>query len=219
MPYQLRSHPKRDPSEPPAAPAPLEPLFLGMDDDYEAGSPSSITPSPVVRNEVDPPRQVLSPIPPPINMYDIDARQPPQDLSTPEHQAAWEAELARSPTPPPPPPAADDVIDAILASTRAATPEYHLEVQPLTPPSRWIGHQTPPPPPPDRHLPTNGEIAGWAERFVAVCLGPAGNVANVTIWEFSGLGHCERNIPAHPGMEYLGDGTPSLQPCGSHQAE
>ena len=35
----------------------------------------------------------------------------------------------------------------------------------------------------------------------------------------AGLGHCERDIPAHPGMEYPGDGTPNLQPRGSHQAE
>ncbi|SPC66621.1 uncharacterized protein UHOD_12362 [Ustilago sp. UG-2017b] len=35
----------------------------------------------------------------------------------------------------------------------------------------------------------------------------------------TGLGHCDCNIPTFPGMEYLGDGTPSLQPRGSHQAE
>ena len=33
------------------------------------------------------------------------------------------------------------------------------------------------------------------------------------------LGHCERDISAHPGMEYPGNSTPSLQPRGSHQAE
>ncbi|KAJ1597576.1 hypothetical protein NDA14_004776 [Ustilago hordei] len=35
----------------------------------------------------------------------------------------------------------------------------------------------------------------------------------------AGLGNCERSIPAHPGMEYLGDSTPSMQPCGLHQAK
>lgn len=35
----------------------------------------------------------------------------------------------------------------------------------------------------------------------------------------AGLGHCKCNIPAHPGMEYLGDETPSLQPCGLHQVK
>ncbi|SAM61104.1 uncharacterized protein UBRO_20209 [Ustilago bromivora] len=35
----------------------------------------------------------------------------------------------------------------------------------------------------------------------------------------AGLGHCEHDIPAHPGMEYTGNGTLNLQPQGSHQAE
>ncbi|KAJ1027899.1 hypothetical protein NDA13_003352 [Ustilago tritici] len=131
-----------------------------MDDNYEAGLPSPIAPSPVVCDDVGPPKQVPSPASPPIDMYNVDVRQPPQDLLTRERQAAWGAKLAHSPTPPP---TADKVIDAILTSIRAATLEYHIEVQPLTPPTQWIGCWTPPPPPPNRHLPTNGKNAGWAE--------------------------------------------------------
>ncbi|CCF47917.1 uncharacterized protein UHO2_04978 [Ustilago hordei] len=101
--------------------------------------------------------------PPRPNLYEVDAHGPPRELTTPERQALWEAELARTPTPPP---MADKVVDSILDAPRQGTPVYRLEVQPLTPPPWWRNCQTPPPPPPDHHLPTNGEIAGWAERFI-----------------------------------------------------
>ncbi|CCF53979.1 hypothetical protein NDA11_005218 [Ustilago hordei] len=184
----------------------------------------------------------------------------------------------------PSPPTADEIIDAVLAPPRATTPEYRLEVQPLTPPPRWLGRQTPPPPPPKFHLPTNGEIVGWAKQFVvadllvqiADChfpLGwdvPTGSLPECWLhclvmlrltegcmlwpsWQcrrcfnlgvpcfasaftnpfgehvriphacthcyLAGLGNCVHNVPAHPRMEYPGDGTPSLQPQGLHQAK
>ncbi|SOV05661.1 uncharacterized protein UDID_06351 [Ustilago sp. UG-2017a] len=192
-------------------------------------------------------------------------------------------ESARSPTPLP---NADEVVDATLAdlSSRAVTPVYQPDIQPLTRPPRWIGQRRPSPPPPDRHIPTNGEIAGWAERYVVADLVvrvacqyfpldwevPARSAAEKRLhrlvmlrltegcmpwpsWQcrrcfnlgvpcfasafanpygersripracthchLAGLGHCERNIPAYPGMEYLGDGTPSMQPRGLHRAE
>ncbi|SPC64892.1 related to Mig1 protein, induced during biotrophic phase [Ustilago sp. UG-2017b] len=171
-----------NPLAPPLAPLPLEPLFLGMDDDTIVSDPP---PSPLLAHAtsglVGTDYSPASPVP---NQYNLDARQPPQDPTTPECQAAWEAELARSPTPPP---TADEIVDTVLASSRAATPKYRLEVQPLTPPPCWVGWHTPPPPPPDRHLPSNGEITGWAERFVAAdlmaaCLGLAGSVTDASLW-------------------------------------
>ncbi|SYW86130.1 uncharacterized protein UBRO2_05850 [Ustilago bromivora] len=93
----------------PADPAPLEPLFLGLDpkmgsfsgDDDEIGSPNpTITPA-LEPAGSGPSGQDYSLTLPPQDLYDIDSRRPPLDLSTPKQQAAWEAELACSPTPPP----------------------------------------------------------------------------------------------------------------------
>ncbi|SOV01588.1 uncharacterized protein UDID_18130 [Ustilago sp. UG-2017a] len=264
-----------------AVPAsPLEPLFLGMGDDTvvsrHSGSPPPALTVPARAGED------YSPVSPPRpDFYEVDAHGPPRELTTPERQALWEAELTRTPTPPP---TANEVVDSILDAPRQGTPIYRLEVQPLTPPPRWRNRQTPPPPPPDHHLPTNGEIAGWAERFVVADLVariadrhyplawdvPYGSIPERRLhrlamlrltegcmpwpsWQcrrcfnlgipcfasaftnpfgernripracthcyLAGLGHCERVIPAHPGMEYPGDGTPNLQPRGSHQAE
>ncbi|KAJ1027042.1 hypothetical protein NDA18_003061 [Ustilago nuda] len=151
-------------TEPPVTPvvrSPLEPLFLGMDDDIVIPSPlpspfiTLVVPNPVGNN--------FSPTSPMIDLYEVNPRHSLVEMTTPEHQTAWEAELARSPTPPP---AADEVIDMVLAASRAETPIFRPEVQPLTPPPRWVGHLTPPPPPPDQHLPSNREIAGWAEGYV-----------------------------------------------------
>ncbi|KAJ1018415.1 hypothetical protein NDA18_006569 [Ustilago nuda] len=209
-------------AKPPAAPvvrSPLEPLFLGMDGDVAVPSPlpspflAPVIPSPVGND--------YSPTSPMVNLYEVTTRCSPVEMTTPERQAAWEAELARSPTPPP---MADEVVDAVLAASRAGTPVFRLEVQPLTPPPRWVGRQMPPPPPPDRHLPSNQEITGWAGGCFALAFtNPFGERTRIPCacmhCYLAGLGHCERNIPAHPGMDYPGDGTPSLQPCGSHQAE
>ncbi|KAJ1041551.1 hypothetical protein NDA10_002170 [Ustilago hordei] len=137
----------------------LEPLFLGMDDNAVIPSPP---PSPFL---IPPPAlggSDYSPASPEIDLYEVDARHPAPEMSTPEHQAAWEAELAHSPTPPP---ATDDIIDVVLEVSRTGTLVFHPGVQPLMPPPHWMGHRTPPPPPPDHHLPTNGEIARWSERF------------------------------------------------------
>ncbi|KAJ1027900.1 hypothetical protein NDA13_003363 [Ustilago tritici] len=143
MPYQLRSHaaaseppadagsslPKRcrivvwlKPRDPPAPvedpleaqvdPAPLEPLFLGLDD--KTGSFGSPAPPVLVRGSVGPLSQDYSPASPPHDQYNVNMHPPPWDLTTPEHQAAWEAELACSP---PPPPTVDEVIDTVLASS------------------------------------------------------------------------------------------------------
>ncbi|KAJ1044883.1 hypothetical protein NDA10_007831 [Ustilago hordei] len=171
-------HPREDltpPTEPPASPvpthvanplaspvaprSPLEPLFLGMDDDVVIPSPP---PSPFL---VSPPAlggSDYSPASPEIDLYEVDTRHPAPEMSTPECQAAWEAELACSPTPPP---ATDDIIDAVLEVSCTGTPVFCPGVQPLMPPPCWMGHRTPPPPPPDCHLPTNGEIARWSEGF------------------------------------------------------
>lgn len=157
-----------------ADPAPLEPLFLGIDpemcsfsgDDDEVGSSTSPIVPALVPAGLGPSGQDYSPTSPPQDLYNVDSRRPPVDLSTPECQAAWEAELARSPTPPP---TTNKVIDAVLASSRPGMPIFRPEVQPLTPP-RWVGRCTPPPPLPDQHLPTNGEIASWSERFVVADL-------------------------------------------------
>ncbi|KAJ1575554.1 hypothetical protein NDA15_006026 [Ustilago hordei] len=130
-----------DPLAPPVAHSPLEPLFLGMDDDIIVPSP---LPSPFLAPVVpDPVGNDFSPTSPVVDLYEVDARRSAIEMTTPEHQAAWEAELARSPTPPP---TADEVVDVVLAASRAGTPIYRPEVQPLTPPPRWVGHQTPPPP-------------------------------------------------------------------------
>ncbi|KAJ1035209.1 hypothetical protein NDA18_000805 [Ustilago nuda] len=105
----------------PAAPvvrAPLEPLFLGMDDDVVIPSPlPSLFLVPIVPNPMG---NNISPTSPTINLYEVDARHSTVEVTTLEQQAAWEAELAQIPTLPP---AADDVIDAVLASWRAATPD------------------------------------------------------------------------------------------------
>ncbi|KAJ1019785.1 hypothetical protein NDA13_006010 [Ustilago tritici] len=263
----------------PDGPVPLEPLFLGMDNDTVVSSaPDSPLPTRVVPSLVE---NNYSPASPPLDLYDVDAEHPLLDLTAPEHQAAWEAELARTPTPPP---TADEVVDAVLASSQAVTLVYQLEVQSLTPPPCWVGCCTPPPPPPDCLLPTNGEIAGWLEQFVVADLVvhiadgffpcnwdvPSGSLPERRLqclamlcltegcmpwpsWQcrqcfnlgvpcfasafsnpfgecnwipgacvhcyLTGLGHCKCDIPAHPGIEYPGDSTPSLQPRGSHQAE
>ncbi|KAJ1587804.1 hypothetical protein NDA11_003832 [Ustilago hordei] len=152
--------PAADPLASPVARSPLEPLFLGMDDDIVVPSP---LPSPFLASAA----QSLmgndySLASPEIDLYEVDARCPAVEMMTPEHQAVWEAELARSATPPP---MADKVIDAVLDAHHPSTPVYQLEVQPLTPPPCWVEHQTPPLPPPNQHLPTNGEIARWSERF------------------------------------------------------
>ncbi|SPC65518.1 uncharacterized protein UHOD_11085 [Ustilago sp. UG-2017b] len=201
---------------PVALPSPLEPLFLGMGDNTVI--PSSPVSPPLAHEETQLVGEDYSPASPLPDLYELDAWRPPWDLTTPECQAAWEAELARSPTPPP---TANEVIDMVLDAPRLGTPVYRLEVQPLMPPPRWVGRRTPPPPPPDHHLLTNGEIASWAERFVvadlmAACLGQAGSAAAALLW---GSRHCKHNIPAHPEMEYPSDGTLSLQPRGSHQVE
>ncbi|SYW81839.1 uncharacterized protein UHO2_00344 [Ustilago hordei] len=255
----------------PVVPAsPLEPLFLGMDDDTVISGHSGSPPPPALTVPARAGEDYSLASPPRPDLYEVDAHGPPRELTTPEHQALWEAKLARTPTPPP---MADE-----------GTPVYRLEVQPLTPPPWWRNCQTPPPPPPDHHLPMNGEIAGWAERFVVAdvvariadqhypldwdvphgsipehhlhCLAMLHLTEGCMPWPswqcrqcfnlgipcfasvftnpfgernriphacthcyLAGLGHCEHDIPAHPGMEYPGDGTPSLQPQGSHQAE
>ncbi|SYW75420.1 related to Mig1 protein, induced during biotrophic phase [Ustilago bromivora] len=157
--------PVADPPSSPVAPVPQEPLFLGMDDNPIISSPPPPPPlACVVSGLVGTDYSLASPAQ---DLYNVDTGCPPADLTTPECQAVWEAELARSPTPPP---TADKVMDAILAPSRTTTLVYRLEVQPLMPPPRWAEHHTPPPPPPDHHLPTNGEIAGWSEQFVAADL-------------------------------------------------
>ncbi|KAJ1034228.1 hypothetical protein NDA18_001093 [Ustilago nuda] len=267
-----------DPPASPVARLPLEPLFLGMDDDV-IPSPA---PSPFLALVVSGPMgNDFSLALPAIDLYEVDARPLAMDFSTPECQAAWEAELARTPTPPP---AADEVINTVLLAPRAGSPVYRPKIQPLTPPPCWVACCTPPPPPPDRHLPSNGEIARWSEQFVTPDLliwvadwyflpdwdVPTGSLPELWLhrlvmlrltegcmpwpsWQcrhcfnlgvlcfasaftnpfgartripracvhcyLAGLGHCERNIPAHPGMDYPGDGTPHLQPRGVHQAE
>ncbi|KAJ1030893.1 hypothetical protein NDA18_002122 [Ustilago nuda] len=138
--------------EPPVAPvvcSPLEPLFLGMDGNAVIPSP---LPSPFLAPVVpDPVENNCSPISPAINLYEVDARRPVVEVTTPERQAAWEAELARSPTPPP---TADEVVDAVLAASRANTPVFRLEIQPLTPPPRWVRYVNPPPPTADEVVDT-----------------------------------------------------------------
>ncbi|SYW82988.1 uncharacterized protein UHO2_04905 [Ustilago hordei] len=170
-----------DPLALPVVRSPLEPLFLGMDDDIIVPSPlPSPFIAPIIPNLVG---NDYSPASPAIDLYEVDARLAAVDRTTPEWQATWEAELARSPTPPP---TADEVIDVVLAVSRAGTPVYQPEVQPLTPPPHWVGHQMPPPPPPDRHLPSNREIAGWAEGFV---------MANLLMQVADGHYPCDWDVP------------------------
>ncbi|KAJ1035036.1 hypothetical protein NDA18_000639 [Ustilago nuda] len=142
-----------EPSVAPVVRSPLEPLFLGMGDNAVTPSP---LPSPFLAPVVpDPVGNDLSPVSPAVDFYEVNARHPGVEVTTPEHQAAWEAELARSPTPPP---TAKEVVDAVLAASRMNTPVFRPEIQPLTPPPHWVRYQTPPPPP-NCHHPSNGEIA------------------------------------------------------------
>ncbi|KAJ1035462.1 hypothetical protein NDA13_000875 [Ustilago tritici] len=189
------SAPVADPPPSPVGPAALEPLFLGMDDDTVASSaPGSPLPTRVASGLVE---DDYSPTSPPRNLYNMDAGRPPLDLTTPECQAAWEVELARTPTPPP-------TVDAVLASSWAATPVYQLEVQPLMPPPHWC---------------FNLGVLCFASAF-SNPFGECNWIPRACVHCYlAGLGHCEHDIPAHPGMEYLGDSTPSLQPRGSNQAE
>ncbi|KAJ1584636.1 hypothetical protein NDA11_003839 [Ustilago hordei] len=118
----------------PVVRSPLEPLFLGMDDNDVVPSP---LPSPYLVPVIpDPVGNDFSPTSPVVNLYEVDARHSAAEMTTPECQAAWEAELARSPTPPP---TADEIVNVVLAASRAGTPIYWPEVQPLTPPPRWVG--------------------------------------------------------------------------------
>ncbi|SYW81940.1 uncharacterized protein UHO2_00425 [Ustilago hordei] len=125
-----------DPLASPVVPSsPLVPLFLGMDDDMVVQSPPGSPPPARVAPGLS--GEDYSPAsPPPHDLNKVGTSRPARELTTPEHQAMWEAELARSPTPPP---TANEIVDAILAPPRAVTPEYRLNVQPLTPPPRWHG--------------------------------------------------------------------------------
>ncbi|KAJ1025568.1 hypothetical protein NDA18_003911 [Ustilago nuda] len=126
--------PAADPPVTPVVCSPLEPLFLGMDDDVVVPSP---LPSPFLAPVVpDPMGNDVSPTSPAINLYEVDGRHSAVEVTTPEQQAAWEAELAWTPTPPP---AADNVIDTVLASSQAATPVFRPEIQPLTTPPPSLG--------------------------------------------------------------------------------
>ncbi|CCF48633.1 related to monocarboxylate permease [Ustilago hordei] len=137
--------------------SPLEPLFLGMDDDAVITPLPSLYLAPIVPNPMGNDHSLVSPA---IDLYEVNSRCAALEMMNLECQAVWEAELAQSPTPPP---AADEVIDTILLAPQAETPVYRLVVQPLTPPPHWVARRTPPP---DCHLPSNGEIAGWSEQFV-----------------------------------------------------
>ncbi|KAJ1036293.1 hypothetical protein NDA18_000158 [Ustilago nuda] len=137
-----------DPLASPVAHSPLKPLFLGMDDDV---IPSPL-PSPFLAAPPLPMGSDTLPISPAVNLYKVDVRHPGVEVTTPEHQAIWEAELAWLPTLPP---TTNEVVDAVLAASRATTPVFRLEIQPLMPPPHWVRYQTPPPPLPDRHHPTN----------------------------------------------------------------
>ncbi|KAJ1576402.1 hypothetical protein NDA12_003902 [Ustilago hordei] len=249
-----------------------------MDDDAVISPLPSLYLAPIIPNPVG---YAPSPDSPAIDLYEVNSRRAAPEMMTLECQAIWEAELARSPTPPP---AANEVINTILLAPQPETPVYRLVVQPLMPPPRWVARRTPPPPPLDRHLPSNGEIAGWSEQFVTAELltwvtdhyyppdwdVPVGSLPAKCLhhlvmlcltegcmpwpsWQcrccfnlgilcfvsaftnpfgehtriphacvhcyLARLGHCKRSIPAHPGMDYTSDGTPSLQPRGSHQVE
>ncbi|KAJ1036039.1 hypothetical protein NDA18_000187 [Ustilago nuda] len=121
-----------DPPVSPVARLPLEPLFLGVDDDVALSPPPSPFLAPGISNPMG---NNFSPALPAIDLYEVDARPLAVDHPTPECQAAWEAELAQSPTPPPD---ADTVIDMVLLAPRAGTPVYRPEIQPLTPPPHWV---------------------------------------------------------------------------------
>ncbi|KAJ1587262.1 hypothetical protein NDA12_001001 [Ustilago hordei] len=122
--------------------SPLVPLFLGMDDDTVVQSPpGSPPPARVAPGPLGEDYSLASP--PPHNLNEVGMSRPAQELTTPERQAMWDAELACSPTPPP---TADEIVDTILAPPHAVTPEYWLNVQPLTPPPCQCGRQTLPPP-------------------------------------------------------------------------
>ncbi|SPC63745.1 uncharacterized protein UHOD_11318 [Ustilago sp. UG-2017b] len=123
-PYQTRSQaaanapppeasaPAADLPPSPDGPTPLELLFLGMDDDTVISStPGSPLPTCVVLGLMENDYSLASP---PLDLYDMDVGHPLLDLMTPEHQAAWEAELACTPTPPP---TTDEIVDAVLASS------------------------------------------------------------------------------------------------------
>ncbi|SAM86335.1 uncharacterized protein UBRO_20033 [Ustilago bromivora] len=91
------SVPVVDPPSSLADPAPLEPLFLGLDPetgsllgcDDETGSPSPTIAPVLVHDGSGPSGQDYSPASPPQGLYNIDSRCPPLDLTTPEQQAAW----------------------------------------------------------------------------------------------------------------------------------
>ncbi|CCF47889.1 hypothetical protein NDA10_006672 [Ustilago hordei] len=104
--------------------SPLVPLFLGMDDNTVIQSPPGSPPP--ARVVPGPSGEDYSPAsPPPHNLNEVGMSCPAWELTTPECQAMWEAELARSPTPPP---TANEIVDAILAPPRTVTPEYWLNV-------------------------------------------------------------------------------------------
>ncbi|KAJ1599653.1 hypothetical protein NDA14_007580 [Ustilago hordei] len=113
--------------------SPLEPLFLGMDDDAVITPLPSLYLAPIVPNPMGNDHSLVSPA---IDLYEVNSRCAALEMMTLECQAVWEAELAQSPTPPP---AADEVIDTILLAPQAETPVYRLVVQPLTPPpTGWL---------------------------------------------------------------------------------
>ncbi|KAJ1574120.1 hypothetical protein NDA11_006325 [Ustilago hordei] len=113
--------------------SPLEPLFLGMDDDAVITPLPSLYLAPIVPNPMGNDHSLVSPA---IDLYEVNSRCAALEMMTLECQAVWEAELAQSPTPPP---AADEVIDTILLAPQAETPVYRLVVQPLMPPpTGWL---------------------------------------------------------------------------------
>ncbi|KAJ1580415.1 hypothetical protein NDA11_006325 [Ustilago hordei] len=96
--------------------SPLEPLFLGMDDDAVITPLPSLYLAPIVPNPMGNDHSLVSPA---IDLYEVNSRCAALEMMTLECQAVWEAELAQSPTPPP---AADEVIDTILLAPQAETP-------------------------------------------------------------------------------------------------
>ncbi|KAJ1600544.1 hypothetical protein NDA14_001208 [Ustilago hordei] len=89
----------------------LVPLFLGMDDNTVIQSPpGSPPPAHVAPGPSGEDYSLASP--PPHDLNEVGTSHPAWELTTPEHQAMWEAELACSPTPPP---TADEIVNAILA--------------------------------------------------------------------------------------------------------
>ncbi|KAJ1595686.1 hypothetical protein NDA11_007719 [Ustilago hordei] len=78
--------------------SPLVPLFLGMDDNTVIQSPPGSPPP--ARVVPGPSGEDYSPAsPPPHNLNEVGMSCPAWELTTPECQAMWEAELARSPHP------------------------------------------------------------------------------------------------------------------------